>query len=567
MRSQVATVDVDRAGTAIITEDLTLGVRGGPLPGFELSGVDLDAEFLPDATVSSIPGTKTELPATPLLLDKRDDGTLRIEVDREKGLRTGVYLFHVRYRTHLLERNLIRREGSDVEVRWIGPRFAEGIDSARVLFRLPPGPTPPTLPDANGSAGRMDDGDALGGVFIGNLHRLADKDELDIVRPHVSRGEPVLWRVLVSAKAFDAFANPRAAPHAEKPSAPATTAQPGRRFRWWLAAALGGLLYSFAVAAKWRMFADLCRLRGITPRALVQLPVGPRAAASGSLLAGAFVSAAWFDRATLGAALLVMAMALAVQFAVAPKIALRGPGRWLALSDAEAFARPTERVPGRLLDAGTWPGLALFALCCSGFIAAALYLFGRAPYEALLLLLATPCLLPVFFTGRSGYLPADLVLGPRALLSSLSKKLRRSDNIKVVAWARIPDGGRDADELRLLIQVPGAVRGFLAIEVGVEPMAGLGGGASALFALVRAREGSLAIGALPRDVVWTRGRKSDERAAVLRPRLPTQTNCVELVLALVTLLRENDPSRAQADARAASRAVRLRSAPSPAHAV
>src|SRR3954454_17786917 len=92
VRSQVATVDVDRAGRALVSEDLTLAVRGGPLPGFELGGVDLDAETLPDATVSSVPGTKTQLPATPLLLEKRDDGTLRIEIDREKGLRTGVYL-------------------------------------------------------------------------------------------------------------------------------------------------------------------------------------------------------------------------------------------------------------------------------------------------------------------------------------------------------------------------------------------------------------------------------------------------------------------------------------------
>ncbi|HEX7452347.1 MAG TPA: hypothetical protein VF294_08685, partial [Polyangiaceae bacterium] len=146
VRSQIATVDVDRSGLAVVTEDLTLGVRGGPLPGFELSGVDLDAEPLPDATVSSVSGTKANVPVTPLLLDKRDDGTLRIEIDRDKGLRTGVYLFHFQYRTNLLKRDLIRREGSDVEVRWIGPRFTQGIDSARVVFRLPAGPTPPTLP-------------------------------------------------------------------------------------------------------------------------------------------------------------------------------------------------------------------------------------------------------------------------------------------------------------------------------------------------------------------------------------------------------------------------------------
>src|SRR6187549_1349192 len=255
VRSHVATIDVDRAGRALVTEDLTLAVRGGPLPGIELSGVDLDAEPLPGATVSSVASSKAQLPVTPLLLEKRDDGTLRIEVDREKGLRTGVYSFHFQYRTDLLKRDLIRREGNEVEVRWVGPRFEQGIDSARVVFRLPAGPTPPVLPDVNGSVGRLQDGDALGGVFIGNLHRLADKDELDIVRPHVSRGEPVLWRVRVSAKAFDAFANPLPAPRFEKASssrahALGTGAEPRQRLGWWLCAALSALAYAFAVAGK-----------------------------------------------------------------------------------------------------------------------------------------------------------------------------------------------------------------------------------------------------------------------------------------------------------------------------
>ncbi len=332
VRSHVATVDVDRAGKALVTEDLTLAVRGGPLPGFELSGVDLDAEPLPGAYVASVASSRAQLPATPLLLDKRDDGTLRIEVDREKGLRTGVYSFHFQYRTDLLKRDLIRREGNEAEVRWVGPRFEQGIDSARVVFRLPAGPTPPMLPDLNNSAGRLQDGDALGGVFIGNLHRLADKDELDIVRPHVSRGEPVLWRVRVSAKAFDAFANPLPPPRLEKSRGArslslAAGAQPRQRLGWWLCAALAALAYAFAVAGKWRYFSALCGARGALPRTLVPLPVGLRAAASGTLLASAFISAAWFDQATLGAVLLVLAMAFACQYATPAKIVLRGPGQ------------------------------------------------------------------------------------------------------------------------------------------------------------------------------------------------------------------------------------------------
>ncbi len=63
VRSHVATVDVDRAGKALVTEDLTLAVRGGPLSGFELSGVDLDAEPLPDA--SGVVGRELQKPSCP----------------------------------------------------------------------------------------------------------------------------------------------------------------------------------------------------------------------------------------------------------------------------------------------------------------------------------------------------------------------------------------------------------------------------------------------------------------------------------------------------------------------
>jgi len=572
VRSHVATIEVDRAGKALVTQDLTLAVRGGPLPGFELSGVDLDAEPLPGASVSSAASSKAQLPATPLLLDKHDDGTLRIEVDREKGLRTGVYSFHFQYRTDLLRRDLIRREGNEVEVRWVGPRFEQGIDSARVVFRLPAGPTPPVLPDVNGSAGRLQDGDALGGVFIGNLHRLAEQDELDIVRPHVSRGEPVLWRVRVSAKAFDAFSSASAAPHFDKANgsrglASGSGAQSRQRFGWWMCAALAALAYAFVVAAKWRYFSAACESRGAVARALVPVPVGLRTAASGTLLASAFVSAAWFDRATLGGALLVLAMASACQYAMPAKVVLRGPGQWLPLSDEEAFARAPAVSAGRFLDGGTWPGFALFALLCVGLSTAAWWSFGRAPYQALLILLGSACLLPLFFTGRAAQLPADLAIRPRALLARLAHRLRRAPGLKVVAWARIPEGRTSADELRLLVQVPGALRGLVGVEIGVEYGVSAGGSAAAPFVLIRAREGSAVVSALPRELTWTRGRKADERAALLRPRLPTIAHCERLLLELVAQLRdaEERPGQRSRSNRSAAHTAASSRVLSPAH--
>jgi hypothetical protein len=116
--------------------------------------------------------------------------------------------------------------------------------------------------------------------------------------------------------------------------------------------------------------------------------------------------------------------------------------------------------------------------------------------------------------------------------------------------------------------VPGALRGLLGIEVGVEYTAGIGGSGAALFVLVRAREGSQAVSALPREVTWTRGRKADERAAVLRPRLPTQGDCLKLSLELASMLREGrvvsprDPTTGKG-----FKTAKPRSVPSQAHAL
>ena len=75
--------------------------------------------------------------------------------------------------------------------------------------------------------------------------------------------------------------------------------------------------------------------------------------------------------------------------------------------------------------------------------------------------------------------------------------------------------------------------------------------------------------ALPRDVIWTRGRKADERAAVLRPRLPSQAQCVTLVLELAALLREEDhsPSRRASSTGKGSKTVNPARVASPAHVI
>jgi hypothetical protein len=542
IKSEVATIDVDSAGDALVTQDLSLGVRGGPLPGFDLNGVDLDAEPVPGATVVLTSPSKSAGAPIPLLVERRDDGSLRIEVDRNQGLRTGVYLFHFQYRTHLLARGLVRRVGSEAELRWIGPRFSDGIDSARVVFRLPSGPVPPSLPSADTSTGRFSDSDVLGGVFIANLHRLADKDELDVVRPHVARGEPVVWCVRASLKIFTAFqddARARASSKAEGP--PAAADPPRQRVLQGAALGLAALLYGLLVSAKWSAFRQACEVRRALPRALLGRLPGLRAALAGSMLALAAWLAVSLDRPLLGTLALCVAIALAAQFAVAQE-SLRGPGEWLPMSDAEAFGARRGVLPGRGLDAGSWPGALYFSGLLGTVALGAALLRERAPYLALWIVLGSACLLPVFFSGRASELPPDRASRPRALLWALAKGLRRRARVKVVAWARVPENTRDFDELRLLVQLGDARRGLIAIEVGVELGAARGGSWAAPFVLVRAREGSPAAGSLPAEVAWMRGRRADERVALLRPKLPTAGMCRALVERLVEQLAEHHPS-------------------------
>src|ERR1700753_3411360 len=50
VRSDSVTIDVDRNGTAVVTHEILLGVRGGPLAEISVEGVDAAAELLQGAT-------------------------------------------------------------------------------------------------------------------------------------------------------------------------------------------------------------------------------------------------------------------------------------------------------------------------------------------------------------------------------------------------------------------------------------------------------------------------------------------------------------------------------------
>lgn len=558
-----AVVDVERNGTATVVQELGVRLRGGPLSELPVVGVDSDAEPLPDATVICTDDAK--FGTVPLTVERQPDGSLKLTVQRERGLRTGSYVFRFSYRTELLKRELIRRSGSHVELRWVGPRFDDGLDSARVTFRIPEASVAPALPGPGSSSGTVNELDDLGGVFVGNLRRAPGKDELEIVRPHVARGEPALWRVWLADSALDAFA----AGQAPKPAATLVSHElgesPRERLSWLLGALGAGLAFGLLLLAKWSGFSAAAGVRRARARSLVPLQVGLRATLGGLLMGLAVIAGGRWDEPTWMGALLLGAMACAVLYATPERAAPRGPGQWLPLSDADAFAAGAARLPGRYLDATTVPGGLLLLLLLSALLALHFVERSHSPYRAVELLLGGAVLLPVFLTGRARELPALPGGDPLQSLRRMLRGLRRR-GLRAVALARLPHGSSSADELRLLVQPRGALAGLMALEIGVDHTLGLGGVVAEPYLLLRVREDSACAQALTYELAFQRGRKPEERVAVLRPKLPTVAETLALVDELIELLQRRPAPPRQGPTSARSSAGKPASARKPATA-
>lgn len=561
-----AVVDVERNGTATVTHELGIRLRGGPLSELPLAGVDSDAEPLPDATLICTDDAK--FGTVPLTVERQPDGSLKLTVERERGLRTGSYVFRFSYRTQLAKRELIRRVGSHVELRWVGPRFDDGLDSARVTFRTPEASAAPTLPSPGSSPGTVNELDELGGVFIGNLRRAPGKDELEIVRPHVARGEPAVWRVWVAESAFDAFAAGRT-PQAQAVLVSRELGESPRERLLWLLGALGaGLVFGLLLFVKWRSFQAAATARRADAAALVPLAVGLRAALGGVLLGLAVIAGGRWDEPTLVGALLLGAMASAALYAKPGRPAPRGPGQWFPLSEADAFSNEHSKLPGRFLDASTLPGKLVLAALMLGLLALHFVVRKHSPYRAVELLLGGAVLLPVFLTGRARELPVMPGGDPQGSLRRMLTGLRRR-GLRAVPLARLPQGSSTADELRLLVQPRGALAGLQAIEIGADHAVGLGGIVAEPYVLLRVREGSPCATLLLGQLTFQRGRKAEERVAVLRPKLPTIAETLALVSELVEIVTPPAPPQRSAPSsagRGASAAKPSRAA-SPAHAM
>ncbi len=555
-----ATVELEKDGTATVSHQLTLSVRGGPVRSFELAVADAGAEVLPDARVTKTTGGAP----LPLIVEQRQDGTLELEVDHERGLRTGHYVFVVRYRTNLLARDRLVEDASSVRVHWVGPRLTGGVDGARTIFRVPPGRVAPSF-----AAVDPDEPDPTFGILVSGIRRTAEFDEIELVRSHVADGEPVPWRVDVSADVFSALLAPAATETQAAGGAPKVTAPAPRGRSFELPSLVLGVVFALLVFAKERAVSRLAKSAGARTRALIPLP--GRAVIAGALLGGALFLGAELEEPTLAGVAILLSLAFAALRAPSFGRELRGPGRWLPLRDEDAFSSKHAGPPASWLDAGSRRGLLVFALILALAVTLAWRELPRSAYRALLELLLAAGALPIFFTGAAGDFVRDRVAPSQKFLRRLAAGLRASGAFgKVVPWARVPEGQGEPDELRLLSLPKTPLAGLVALEAGVEIERGLGGRVLLPFVIVRAKEGSPAHAVLLSGVAWSRGRRPEERVAILRPRLPTLALTLRLLERLCTLLGEAKLDQGSRSARSSSGRVastsKLGSVPSPAHA-
>jgi hypothetical protein len=543
-------IEVERAGTAQIDQAflLTIG-KGGALHTLDVARAPGDDQVLAGAVLAfAVPraenapsgqlfetGTATWPPpgGVPLGVSAGPGGMLRLNVDATPGLSKGTFLFRVRYRKDLVGTGQLRREGGMVSLAWASPELDQGLDNVRCTFVLPTAPTAPRVGDASEAT-------LEGGTMAFRLSRGTEHDQVELVRPHVARGESVTWKLRVDPRAFAGFGP------AEPVTARAAPARPAWRAREIGLCCAIMVAFSALVIAKARRVQSQANDVAV-PRPLVPWPLPARIALAGpSLALGALLQVS-LDNPWWGTCLVLSAMALASYRRPRWLAVPRNPGRWLALTDEDAFC---EIRPGSWLDASTTAGrIALVGSLAAVWLAA--YAVSHvSTYAAHIIVFDSAVLVPIFGTGLRRDLPPDPLRDLGGVLGGMAHELRRR-GIRVAAWARVAHGADRVDELRLLCRPRAAIDGFIGVEVGVVPTQGAGGRLDCPEILVRAVDASACHGAwkglLP-GWRWTAGRKARERVARIAPRLPTRAMTVALVERLVSQAAANVEQSLAADA-------------------
>ena len=516
-------------GVATVQHHLRYRVVAGHFKTLDFTGIEPTAELVTDTTALMEKGG--ELPAH-VIPNAKVPGALQIAFDEPRGIGRGVYVIDVKYRLDLVASKMLVRDGAMWRLSWTAPVSPEGHDGARVVFEVPSAPTEPRLASPEQAA-----------TTLATLRREPDKDELELVRAHIPRGETVVWSARVDPKAFPRVLSPELRPPvaAITAAAPVPNHVPAVLVASLLAILAGAL--AFALGAKQRFVARACASATVPvrPRPLIPLRWGLAPFAYGAAAVGALAELLWGTPA-YGAVLVVVAMALAAHRSPSPIARPRGPGRWQPISDgAVLVARARDAAPGDALDIGTRAGKLTALGLVVGLALVSFVLRTRVAGAAISIPLVAAALVPLFATGTHAQQPrspaelAARVLGPaRDLLG----RLVDFTHVEVRCLARFREGDRSYDEVRLSCAPADRIPGLRSIELA---LATLEPGAPAALPEVLVRfddrsEAASKIAQLAPGIRIVTGRGPDEKVLRLAPRAPTPSGAARLLARLASEL-------------------------------
>jgi len=516
-------VHVEPDGVASVEHTIRWHVVRGPLKVIDLVNVDPSATLDPDVRVTAEDGREHTAH-----LVRQDDRSVRVVVDEPRALMRGTFSFLVRWRLDLVLSRALVRDGPTWRLTWSAPVASEGIDGARTVLDFPSAPDEPRPILAD--TGAVDEG------AVSTMRREPGRDVLEVVKPHVARGEAVSLTLRLDPRSLPGVVDPRL----RSPSEPRVTAEPDRKREAVSVALLGGvaLAIGLLVARKEAAFQCACLARGARASGLLPLPLGVRATLAG-LAFSAGVALEVLGQPT-AAGLLVGLATLAVALrAPYVKPPARGPGRWLALRPEDAFAPAQER--GHWLDIDTPPGR-LTALV-AGALAAGLSVAAHrwSTQAAWLVSLDAVALVPLLVTGRSSQLPPEGARSEAPWLARAFRRLRAESDVRAIPWGRVIVDGSTVDELRLLVLPRIAMPGVVGIELGLARGRARSAWVPVPEILVRVLEDSAAATKLAQTAAASRtipGRRPGERVVRLAPRRPTVEGAVALMCALADLLTD-----------------------------
>jgi hypothetical protein len=517
-------VRVEPNGVATVRHRIRWRVVRGPLRWIDVMNVDPSAILEPEVAIGAEDGRALSAHVA----RRPDERNARVTIDDPRALMRGTFAFEIRWRLDLVASHALVRDGANWRLTWSAPVAADGFEGARTVFDLPGAPDGPRPILAD--TGAVDDS------VVAALRREPGRDLLELVRPHVARGEAVTWTVRIDPRVFSAIGD-------RPPPGPASSIappEPNRVREVSLMTALGALAAFFAllVAQKRRAFAVACAMHGGRARGLLPLPEGIRAAAAGMALA-AGVGLQVLDEPTAGGVLVAVATLATALRASAAKPAARGPGRWLVLRPEDAFhggsgeghwtdVRTLAARSGAIVALALVAGLALVARRFS----------AQGPW---LVAMDAAAFVPLFVTGRRSQLPPNGVGGAAPWLARAFRQLKAIKPLRVVPWARVAIDGSVVDELRLLLLPRAAMPGVVGIEIGLAWSSTPVGWVATPEVLVRVLEGTAAATRIAQVAPQARvvpGRRADERVARLLPRDPTRASTVALARAAADALTD-----------------------------